>query len=109
MAAVSVLLPFRNAETTLGECLDSILDQTLEDFELLADPGLSIVNFRYHPAGIGDEAPLDRRDGPVNAVEKRRHPVDGLVHEIAFQEGDRACRRCADHRRHVFGYHEPAV
>ncbi len=31
-----------------------------EDFELLADPGLSIVNFRYHPAGIGDEAPLDR-------------------------------------------------
>jgi glutamate/tyrosine decarboxylase-like PLP-dependent enzyme len=31
------------------------------DFELLAEPELSIVNFRYHPAGAGlDEASLDR-------------------------------------------------
>ncbi len=33
---VSVLLPFRNAAVTLEECLESILSQTLADFELLA-------------------------------------------------------------------------
>lgn len=33
---VSVLLPFRNAGSTLGYCLESILSQTLTDFELLA-------------------------------------------------------------------------
>jgi glutamate/tyrosine decarboxylase-like PLP-dependent enzyme len=34
--------------------------RTREDFELLAEPGLSIVNFRYHPAGTDDEGHLDR-------------------------------------------------
>lgn len=34
--AVSVLLPFRDAEETLPECLHSIAAQTLENFELLA-------------------------------------------------------------------------
>lgn len=33
---VSVLMPIFNAEKTLVECLDSILDQTLEEFELVA-------------------------------------------------------------------------
>ncbi len=33
---VSVLLPFHNAQETLEECLDSILGQSLTDFELLA-------------------------------------------------------------------------
>ena len=33
---VSILLPYRNAESTLEECLDSIRSQTLVDYELLA-------------------------------------------------------------------------
>jgi len=33
---VSILLPYRNAESTLEECLDSIRGQTLVDYELLA-------------------------------------------------------------------------
>jgi len=33
---VSILLPFRNAESTLEECLDSIQQQTFQAFELLA-------------------------------------------------------------------------
>jgi glycosyltransferase involved in cell wall biosynthesis len=33
---VSVLLPVRDAEGTLGACLDSLLGQTLEDIEILA-------------------------------------------------------------------------
>lgn len=39
---VSVILPFRNAEATLEECLDSIRNQTLRDFEVVAvDDGSS--------------------------------------------------------------------
>lgn len=34
--AVSVLLPFYNAETTLKECMDSIVSQELSDFEVVA-------------------------------------------------------------------------
>ncbi len=38
--AVTVLIPFRNAEATLGECLDSLQAQTFTDFEaLLIDDG----------------------------------------------------------------------
>lgn len=33
---ISILLPFRNAEETLAECLDSIALQTLEVYELIA-------------------------------------------------------------------------
>jgi len=33
---VSVLLPYRNADATLGECIESILAQTFEDYELIA-------------------------------------------------------------------------
>ncbi len=37
---VSVVIPFRNAEDTLPECLDSLQQQTLQDFEaLLVDDG----------------------------------------------------------------------
>jgi len=38
--SVSVVIPFRNAEATLAECLDSLQAQTLTDFEaLLIDDG----------------------------------------------------------------------
>lgn len=33
---VSVLLPFHNAAETIGDCIDSILAQTLTDFEIVA-------------------------------------------------------------------------
>ena len=36
MPQLSVLLPYHNAEGTLGECLESVRAQCLEDFELLA-------------------------------------------------------------------------
>ncbi len=34
--SVSVLLPFHDAAATIGECIDSILAQTLTDFEIIA-------------------------------------------------------------------------
>ena len=37
---LSIIIPVYNAEKTLGRCLDSILSQTYEDFEvLLVDDG----------------------------------------------------------------------
>ncbi len=51
-ARVSILLPFRNGEATLEECLDSIQEQTFTEFELLAvndrsdDRSLSIIRTR---------------------------------------------------------------
>ena len=33
---VSVLLPFHNATETMVDCIDSILAQTLTDFEIIA-------------------------------------------------------------------------
>ena len=35
MPKVSVIIPVRNAEKYLGECLDSVLGQTLKDVEVL--------------------------------------------------------------------------
>ena len=40
MAKVSVLVPVYNVEKYLKQCLDSIVDQTLEDLEIvLVDDG----------------------------------------------------------------------
>ena len=75
MAAVSVLLPFHNAATTLGECLDSIQAQTLGDFELLAvdDWSSDSSNALVHQRAIGD-----RR------VRLLRNPGRGLVDALNF-------------------------
>ena len=35
-SAITILLPFRNADPTLGECIDSIRQQTLREWELVA-------------------------------------------------------------------------
>ncbi|MGD2052832.1 MAG: glycosyltransferase [Gammaproteobacteria bacterium] len=40
--AVSVLMPFRNAAETMGDCIDSILSQTLTDYEIIAIDDFSV-------------------------------------------------------------------
>ena len=35
MAAVSIIVPAYNAQKTIGRCIESILNQTYTDFELL--------------------------------------------------------------------------
>ena len=57
---VTVLMAVHNEERFLTESLSSVLSQTLPDFELLAPTSLSVVNFRYRPAGRKlDDAALD--------------------------------------------------
>lgn len=93
--AVSVLLPVRDAASTLGEALDSLLRQTLSDIEILAvDDGSSdpspeilhgyavrdprIVVVRSEPRGIVSalNLALERAAGRYVA----RHDADDLAH-----------------------------
>ncbi len=54
---VSILLPYRNASATLPECIESILAQTFEDYEIIAIDDASddnstavLLGFRRQPA-----------------------------------------------------------
>ncbi len=68
--AVSILMPFRDAGTTLGACLESIATQTLGDFECLCiDDGSS-------DGGPDLVAAAQRRDGRFRHI---RSPGTGLV------------------------------
>ena len=59
MCRCTVLLPFRDAEHTLAECLESILGQSVRDFEVLAvndgssDASVSLVSeFARNPTRL---------------------------------------------------------
>ncbi len=78
MPQISVLLPFRNTEETLDECLDSIRDQTLGDYELLAVNDHSTDGSRQRVAARADGDPrirlIDNRGkGLVDALNSGLH------------------------------------
>ena len=83
MAAVSIIVPAYNAQKTIGRCIESILNQTYTDFELLVMDD-----------GSKDETPeiIDRyaaKDARVIAVHK---PNSG-VSDTRNQALDRASGR----------------
>ena len=83
MAAVSIIVPAYNAQKTIGRCIESILNQTYTDFELLVMDD-----------GSKDETPeiIDRyaaKDARVIAVHK---PNSG-VSDTRNQALDRATRK----------------
>ena len=59
MTSVTVLLPVRDGETTIGETLNSLKRQTLRDFEvLLVDDGCRDATVRIARAVWGDDPRL---------------------------------------------------
>lgn len=68
--ALSVLLPFRDAADTLSDCLDSIRNQTLADFELLA------VDDHSTDASAAMVTACAREDPRIRLL---RAPAHGLV------------------------------
>ncbi len=42
--AISIVIPMYNAEKFIGECLDSILNQTFQDFEVIVVDNCSTDN-----------------------------------------------------------------
>jgi hypothetical protein len=89
--AVSVVLPVYNSEPYLGEALDSILQQTFDDFELIAVYDASIDNSRNR---LEDAA---RRDARVSVVDgPGRGLVDALNLGLARARGEFIARMDAD-------------
>lgn len=89
--AVSVLLPVRNAGPFLGECLDSLREQTFEDYEIVAvDDGSEDES----PAILENRA---REDPRVSVVTR---PHEGLIATLntglAFCRGELVARMDAD-------------
>lgn len=89
--AVSVVLPVYNSEPYLAEALDSILQQTFDDFELIAVYDASIDNSRNR---LEDAA---RRDPRVSVVDgPGRGLVDALNLGLARARGEFIARMDAD-------------
>ncbi|HSP06085.1 MAG TPA: glycosyltransferase family A protein, partial [Acidobacteriota bacterium] len=100
---VSVILPFRNAESTIAECLDSVLKQTLQEIEIVAlndgstDESVEIVrqfgrkNPRLRlvePGPIGLVAALNLGLAEARAPLVARMDADDIMHteRLALQE-----------------------
>ena len=78
---ISVLLPFRNAQATLEEALESLLAQSEPHWELVA------VDDHSHDASADQVTRLARRDARIRLL---TNPGRGLV--SALNHGLRACR-----------------
>jgi glycosyltransferase involved in cell wall biosynthesis len=94
-AAISIVMPFRNAVSTLDECLDSIQQQSLDSWELVAidddsvDESASIVEYRAQhdprirllsPGRVGLVAALNQGIAETRAPLIARMDADDLMH-----------------------------
>ncbi len=82
LPGISVLLPCRDAEAVLGECIRSLREQTFEDFEVLAVDDGSRDGTREH---------LDR----WAAEDRRVHVIEGAGRGLVAALNVAASRGCA--------------
>ncbi|MET0048544.1 MAG: glycosyltransferase [Sedimenticola sp.] len=95
MAQISVLLPFRNSESTLEACLDSIAGQSFHDYELLAVNDHSDDN-----SGTLVEARATA-DPRIRLIHNRgRGLVDALNHGLSQADSPLIARMDADDIMH---------
>lgn len=95
---LSVILPFRNAEATLGSAIQSILDQTFTDFELILIDNSSIdASSRIAESFLSD-----------NRVSLIPEPNIGVVHTantgLRASMGEYVARMDADDWSHPFRF-----
>ena len=91
---VSIVIPIYNAEDYLGECLDSLLNQTLKQFEIIC------VDDSSTDSSMAILEEYERRDSRIsvisqnksNAGEARNHGMERAVGEyIIFIDADDFC------------------
>ena len=74
---ISVVIPMYNAEKYIGECLKSVLNQTLQDFEII----------------VVDDCSTDKSCEIVESYVKNFIQAFGLIF-IRLTFGDKFCRIC---------------
>lgn len=79
MPEISVIIPVYNQEEYVGACMDSLLDQSFEDFEVLA------VNDGSTDASVSILEGYEQRDGRVQLIDQNNSGVsvarnNGLSH-----------------------------
>lgn len=75
MPKLSILLPYRDAAATLDECLDSIQEQTFQDYELLA------IDDQSSDASYQRVIAFARNDSRIRLL---KNPRPGLVGALNF-------------------------
>ena len=65
MPEISVIIPVYNQEEYVGACMDSLLDQSFEDFEVLA------VNDGSTDASVSILEGYEQRDGRVQLIDQK--------------------------------------
>ena len=81
--AVSIVIPMYNTEKYIGECLDSILAQTFQDFEVIVVDDCSTDNSR---AVVESYLPKFNEGGGVRDFlfcAQRKIPVARVLREIS--------------------------
>ncbi len=93
-AAVSVVLPFRNASSTLGEALDSIRDQSLRNIECI------LVNHGSQDGSSSIASEYARRDSRFRIVRSDGTFVDALNRGVRTARAPLIARMDGDDRSH---------
>ena len=86
MPAISIVIPMFNAEKYIGECLDSLLNQTFMDFEVIVVDDCSTDNSRAVVEGYGEK--FGRRLILSKTKKNSGSPAEPCNIGIAISRGD---------------------